>query len=465
MKRKILAAVLIWVCGFGNNVFAQKENYVWYFGDSAGVDFNTGVPIALTNGVLSTGEGCSSISDANGNILFYTDGISVWDSNHNQMPNGDSLEGGWSSTQSALIVQMPGNNQLYYIFTVNVPFPLNHSFNYSIVDISLNGGKGDVTIKNHLIYSQDTEKLTAVKHSNNNDIWIMVHESNTNGFFAYLLTDSGLSLTPVISNIGPVIGNSDADGYMKFSTDGSKLANAAHGSNYVDLFDFNSTTGVLTNEKYLSLPGFGGGVYGLEFSRNGNYLYCSMAYQNLIFQWDITSNSANLINSTRQQVGASASLHIGALQIGPDGKIYLSQLFKNYLGVIDNPELSGVSCNYIDSAVSLPGNQCFYGLPNFITSYFLPTEINTNNPQQNQLTISPNPASDKINISFPVSSSQTITTKVFSVTGEVVFKEENETGVNYFSETINVKDFSNGIYFLSVQGEKENMVKKIVVQH
>ena len=82
-----------------------------------------------------------------------------------------------------------------------------------------------------------------------------------------------------------------------------------------------------------------------------------------------------------------------------------------------------------------------------------------------KLFIFPNPATDKINISFPVSSSQHITTKIFSVTGEVVFKEENKTGANYFSETIDVKDFSNGIYFLSVKMEKEMITRKIVVQH
>ena len=182
----------------------------------------------------------------------------------------------------------------------------------------------------------------------------------------------------------------------------------------------------------------------------------------------VSSNIASVINSTIQQIDSGMKDN-GALQMGPDGKIYFSKyggaIYVTYLGAINYPELPGIMCSFVDSAVSLGGGFCYYGLPNFITSYFLPTGINTNTPQQNQLSVSPNPATDKINISFPVSSSQHITTKIFSVTGEVIFKEENKTGSNYFYETINVKNFSNGIYFLSMQGEKEMITKKVVVQH
>src|SRR6185436_12341018 len=96
---------------------AQKENNIWCFGNRAGLDFNSGSPVVFTGAAISTMEGCSSVADSSGNLLFYTDGRTVWNKNHVAMPNGTSLNGGSSSTQSAIIVKMPGNANIYYIFT------------------------------------------------------------------------------------------------------------------------------------------------------------------------------------------------------------------------------------------------------------------------------------------------------------------------------------------------------------
>ena len=102
--------LLIFILCLQQLLFAQKEGNIWYFGKNAGIDFNSGVPVALKDGALSTREGCASICNAKGEILFYTDGISVWDRNHKIMPNGTGLNGDPSSTQSAIIVKKPGIN-------------------------------------------------------------------------------------------------------------------------------------------------------------------------------------------------------------------------------------------------------------------------------------------------------------------------------------------------------------------
>jgi|GEM_PF-4082691 len=135
-----------------------------------------------------------------------------------------------------------------------------------------------------------------------------------------------------------------------------------------------------------------------------------------------------------------------------------------HLGVINNPDSSGSSCNYIDNGVSLAAGIGKYGLQNFLTSYFLPTAINTNNPQQNQLTISPNPATDKIYISFPAMASENITVKIYSVTGEVVF-ESLLTPKGGTEMEVPFGDLGAGIYFLSVQTGREVVTRKIVVNH
>jgi urease alpha subunit len=101
-----------------SSLFAQKEANIWYFGANAGLDFNSGTPVALLDGALDTIEGCATISDTDGNLLFYTDGITVFNKNHTIMLNGMGLNGDTSTTQSALIVPKPNDENTYYIFTV-----------------------------------------------------------------------------------------------------------------------------------------------------------------------------------------------------------------------------------------------------------------------------------------------------------------------------------------------------------
>ena len=136
--------VIILLCT-QSNTFAQKESNIWYFGENAGIDFNSGAPVALTNGSLNTQEGCASVCDSLGNLLFYTDGVYVWDNTHTMMSNGFYLYGHYSSTQSAVIVKKPGSVNIYYIFTVAVEGSYD-GFRYSEVDMNLNGGLGDINI-------------------------------------------------------------------------------------------------------------------------------------------------------------------------------------------------------------------------------------------------------------------------------------------------------------------------------
>ena len=96
--------------------YSQKEADRWYFGKYAGLNFSNGAPVPLHDGQMVTNEGCATINDKNGNLLFYTNGEKVWNRNHQVMPNGTGLMGGYSSTQSAIVVPFPGNDSMYYIF-------------------------------------------------------------------------------------------------------------------------------------------------------------------------------------------------------------------------------------------------------------------------------------------------------------------------------------------------------------
>ena len=110
---------------------AQNEGNIWYFGENAGLDFNSGFPIALTDGQLNTNEGCASISDNNGDLLFYTDGMTVYNKNHIIMPNGFGLLGNTSSTQSGIIIKKPTSNTIYYLFTADGTSGNSGGLNYS----------------------------------------------------------------------------------------------------------------------------------------------------------------------------------------------------------------------------------------------------------------------------------------------------------------------------------------------
>src|SRR5688572_6354978 len=119
---------------------SQNPTKKWYFGGNVGLDFTGGPPVVLTTSSMRAIEGCTSIADANGNLLFYTLGDTVWNANHVMMPNGDSLLGHNNSTQSSLIVPKPGSATQYYIFTTGAQAGFLGGWTgvaYSLVDMSL----------------------------------------------------------------------------------------------------------------------------------------------------------------------------------------------------------------------------------------------------------------------------------------------------------------------------------------
>lgn len=270
----------------------------------------------------------------------------------------------------------------------------------------------------------------------------------------------------LIYRVGGVTAGNDTRGYMKFSADGTKLAFAAFVNCFVDLFDFDAATGIVSNEKYLTLPSSSQGPQGLEFSISGHYLYTCFQLPVDIYQWDISSNSAAIINSTLLQIGTSTSPYLGAMQMAPDGKIYIARYGENFLDAINSPEMPGTLCNFANNAFQLNGTLCHLGLPNYGSSYFLPTGINTNNPQLNELTVYPNPVSDNIYISFPANEKEIVTIKIYSITGEVVLEKENKnTAPITLIIQLPITQIPNELYFLSVQTGRENITRKIIVNH
>jgi len=378
MGRGIRIIFLLLSClAFGSPLLAQQGN-IWTFGDLAGVDFNSGSPVSFTGSAMTTIEGSATISDNNGNLLFYTHGSKVWDKNHNQMPNGFGLLGDSSSSQSGIIVPHPANPNLYFIVTVD-DIPSTNGMNYSEVDITLNGGFGDVVVatKNTSMFAPSTERVTAVTHSNGTDIWIIGHEVGNNRYLAYLIDATGVNLTPVVSDVGVVheLG-SHSIGYLKATSQGDRIGVVLNKLTVdtidnVEVLDFDNTTGLISNPISWDPPFTN--LYGLEFSPNGNLLYVSGLFGGGIHQYNLLAGSATAIAASDVQISAANKT---AIQLAPDGKLYAAHSGLGFLAVINAPDVPGIGCNFQDSAVNIMPATGRLGLPNFAPSFFLNISIN-----------------------------------------------------------------------------------------
>jgi gliding motility-associated-like protein len=373
MKTSLATTFLI----FGTLVsLAQKQGNHWYFGFGAGLDFSSGSPIADTLGKLNTYEGCASISNKAGNLLFYTDGITVYNRNHQIMPNGNGLQGSPSATQSALIIKKPGSESNYYIFATY--FEVYGGMSYSEVDMRLNGGLGDIitTKKNINLLGLAGESLLAIKHANNLFTWILSVDKSTNIYSAFLVNCDTVVTTPVTSLGSSSYGN--AASFLSVSPKWNKIAatfTAWNGNSGLEVFDFDNATGILSN-KIVGVPG-SGFHYSTCFSPDGNLLYVSTS--NLLLQMNVNAGSNILLSSV--VISSRSSQHWG-LQIGPDKKIYLAHYggivgFANAdsLSVISSPNTLGLGCNFQYQAISLGGRMSQAGLPSVFLDYLIPQNL------------------------------------------------------------------------------------------
>ena len=396
MKKKIsnqcrkvfLALIILILCQ--DLAFAQKEANNWFFGFHMSIDFNGPAPVVDTTSPMLSWEGCASISDENGNLLFYTNGDTVYNKNHQIMTKGINIGGGWSSAQSSIIIKKPCDKNIYYIFTTGEREnwgSINKGLRYTIVDMSLQGGLGEVVQKNIPLHSPITERLAAVKHANGEDIWVVSHEFQTNNFLAHLVTSNGVSTNPVISSVGSPYGSTlYIQRTMKFAPDGSKLASNVHHF-LVEVFEFDNATGILSNPVKVDLEGTYS--YSLEFSPNGNLLYYDVTKNNgstnpndftrNLYQVDMTKGWDSIsFHNNKTDLGVSnpnptwQATYRQSLQLAPDGKIYIhhGHVVNNYIGAINDPNVVGSGCNYNDSALFAKKGVGNLGFPNFIASYF-----------------------------------------------------------------------------------------------
>lgn len=445
-------------------VQGQHQADTWYFGsDGAGLRFSECQVTVLNNGKFEGFEGVATMSDNNtGELLFYTNSEWVMNKAHDTIPNSNLIPNGNTITQ-VLILEKPGSSSIYYIITSEVQGFSGQHLRFHAIDMTMNGGLGGVLFKDSVLFNSPcTEKITAIKHSNGTDFWIVGHEYNTSNYLAFQVSATGVNTAPVVTSIGKVHGDpsyASAVGELKASPNGQKIASVTLSLPNIELFDFNKTTGALSN--LITIPAIAGydglnnpisNLYGLSFSKNSKMLYATqwLSSDSLskIIQVNVSSNDSTQISNSKKTIFSTSEKNLYSLKLAPDEKIYVAQNpTKNYLGRINFPDSLGMSCGYVDSAISLGASHSGWGLNNLMeyNEYCteLPNEISEVESKPSFI-LSPNPCADVLEVNISEGSSFAYyQIQISSLTGQLLLSNAK---LHSGSNKMDVKNLPVGLY-------------------
>ena len=384
MKNKLLLFLFLLSPFF---LFSQGEFNQWRFGWDAGLDFNVSPPIPVSGSSMVSYFSSASISDSLGNLLFYSNGGSIWNKNNQLMSNGTGLYGNILS-QPAYVVKSLNDDSTYFLFTNGEfgIFPTMQGLFYSVINIHLNGGLGDIVsgMKNIPVPGGDSVAgwMSGTRHRNNRDAWVVARAVNPNVYLAYQVSSSGINITPVIS---PSLVHATAIypqtycGSVNFTQDGKKLITSYPNDLIYEICDFNNETGVVTplfkfqtkyrNKEFIASDN--------EFSLNARFVYlfttCDSTWfygfpLSILFQFDATLKDSTNFMKSGIIIDSIFVENYGGMELGPDGKIYCAKVNMDSLGVIQNPNLQGTSCDFQRNVISLTANTG-YALPQFLQKY------------------------------------------------------------------------------------------------
>lgn len=350
--------------------FAQGEMDNWFFGIQAGLNFSSGTPQVIAGSAINSIEACASISDSDGNLLFYAQANKVFNRNHQVMLNGDlrSFSTNYSNnaTQGAGIVPMPGSGDKYYVFSMRYIDEM-YGLDYAIVDMTGDSNRGEVIGKGNCLRGGITEKLTFVQQTDSANVWVIVHDFDSDEYAVFLISESGISEATMYAT---GITHAERYGYLQPSPDGSMLAAAVRLGYYsdgiIEVSRFDPLEGNISGSFKLEIPN---SPYGVCFSPDNSKLYVTSGSPNHLYQFDLSQREPDLIQDSRVQITTSPFIDYpgsaAALQLAANGKIYLARYETIWLAAINQPNLAGTDCAYVEDAVSLGDNGSVEGgLPN-----------------------------------------------------------------------------------------------------
>ncbi len=481
---------VILLLGLIPNMSAQKQNANWYFGNQAGINFNDGTqpPTALTNGVMNTEAGTASASDDSGNLLFYTNGVSVWNKNHVIMTNGN-LIGKSSVAQSVVIVPKPGNSDQYYIFSNSADDITNAGLRYSIVDMAADGGLGDVDSmeKDVLLLATCSEKMTAILNPFDNTYWVVAFGpysdlsiyNEDRDAYPYRHDTFYSFKVDLIGGVNPPVESpfysgefykydtTYSGGQMKISPDYFNLAmvhnadDRGENAEAIYVFDFNAGTGIISAYRnyyvQVDLNYDNTYFYGLEFSPDSNMLFVSTIAREVsgasaipfgeIFQIQYRSESNYFERVIHANTDSSNPIY--SLQLGIDKHIYASRGIDK-LDVIYNPDYPSVqNVDFREGYFNLSPKLATKGLPQFVPESFT-SQIEKNKPKKP--VVQGNPFKDELKLKFKYI--QDYTMEFYNSMGTLAKTEVYDTMTNRKIYKLDTSELPTDTYYVIIRDEQ-----------
>ena len=491
MKRALLCVTIIlsqFYC------YGQGIDNLWMMGysSSAGIPFG-GIEMDFSSGSMILSYQPRNMNftttsltycDSVGEVLFYTNGVYIANSQGDTMMNGSGLspsyytdQVGWnglSIPQGALAIPRPGSASKYFLFhnTIDDSVAYSYRMYYSEIDMSLDGGLGMVSNKNEVLVSDTLicGRLTGVKHANGRDWWLVFHVGKSDKYYIYLVDPTGVHLHNV-QQTGGIL--TSWLGQVCFSPDGNRFA-LYDQRNDLHLLEFDRCSGTFSNHLQIAIndSAHAGGV---AFSANSQVLYVSST--KYVYQFDLTSTN---IASTQNTVAVWDTFYspnppfattFYLAQLAPDNKIYISSSNGVLsMHVIEYPDSLGLACNVCQHCIALPAyngttipNHPNYHLGALGSSICdsLSTGIYTiTNTKGDDYTLFPNPVKDLLYVRIASSNS----TEGIIIYNSMLQQINLPVSVINQGEYIelNTSGLLPGVYFLEIVSKKGRVLKKFV---
>lgn len=497
MKRILIVHIFLFI--FPLMASSQGINNLWMMGYGGsnppallgGVDmnFSSGQPsISYIPREMEFKRATSTITDSNGNLLFVTNGVYIADATGDTMQNGSGLNpsvytswypDGLPPPQMNVIIPDPGNSNLYYLFHTTIDDPpsaiLSRYLYYSIVDMSQNSGLGAVTLKNQVLINDSlgASNLTACKHANGRDWWLVSHKAYSNLFYKFLISPYGIQ-GPFIQPIG----NSRTNylGQAAFSPNGNYYAcynlrnqHPAH----IEFFNFDRCTGLFSNAVFMALDSTTG--VGVAFSPNSKFLYVSSLDE--FYQFDVTATNIPATQTTvavwdgYYSPNPPFGTYFDIAQLAPDGKIYIGTGNSTlHLHVINQPDSAGLACDLVQHGVPLPAFN-YNSLPNH-PNYFLGalagspcdslTGLNDDLAFDFKFVVYPNPNSGVFNIGYQLPQNTSGILEIYDVNGRIIWSRPLPAWSTLQKIVLSDK-ITSGIYLIVIKTGNGYSSRKLMI--
>jgi gliding motility-associated-like protein len=393
----VLLALLL-----STSLFAQREADNWIFGEWAGLNFTSGDPVPIFHQGNNAGFFGTVMSDSTGNLLFYSNGETVWNRNDDIMLNGSGLLPEHNAAfQNTVVFPKPGSLTQYYLFSVAHQYYPDGLY-YSVIDMTLDGGLGGVTsVKNIKLEAaaMASSQIFALKNDNGSGYWVISRLYNDDRYVCFEVDETGIHPDPVYSSHGIYREMGSADGRIRVSPDKKYLITSYHTNDYteppmgLEVCKFSKSTGFIDFQYMISRPDSLGGYcapWDCEISPDSKSLFVS--YNIFISSpsgWALCQYNMNLIEDSAAFYNSCTKVldkGVQSMQLSNDGRIYTSCLESNcdppwskFTSVINKPWESGPACDFDTCSIYLGGRDNSWRTINILLDYLYRFEWEADN--------------------------------------------------------------------------------------